>query len=166
MRIGLCYDLKATLATAPDAPEDALEEYDSPETVDAIAAVIEGLGHAVVRLGGGRQFLARVLGEPVDFVFNIAEGLGTHRSREAQAPSVLEMLGIPYSGSDPLCLAISLDKPLTKKLVALAGVSTPGYRVVTEPRGTACAFPSSSSPPTKGRARGSASPPGWIARSR
>jgi D-alanine-D-alanine ligase len=132
MRIGLSYDLKGTLATAPDEPEDAQEEYDSPETVEAIAAVIEGLGHAVVRLGGGRQFLTRILREPVDFVFNIAEGLGNYRSREAQAPSLLEMLGIPYSGSDPLCLAISLDKPLTKKLVALAGVSTPGYRVVAE----------------------------------
>jgi len=135
MRIGLCYDLKATLAATPDEPEDALEEYDSPETVEAIATVIEGLRHAVVRLGGGRQFLTNILTEPVDFVFNIAEGLGSYRSREAQAPSVLEMLSIPYSGSDPQCLAICLDKPLTKKLVALAGVCTPAWRIVADHSG-------------------------------
>jgi len=77
----------------------------------------------VVRLGGGRDFLEKVLKERVDFVFNIAEGRGTFRSREGQVPSVLEMLGIPYSFSDPLTLAISLDKPLTKRLVAEAGVA-------------------------------------------
>jgi D-alanine-D-alanine ligase len=66
----------------------------------------------------------------VDFVFNIAEGRGTYRSREAQVPSILEMLNIPYSGSDPQCLAICLDKPLTKKLVASAVVRTPNWRVI------------------------------------
>jgi D-alanine-D-alanine ligase len=40
------------------------------------------------------------------------------------------MLDIPYSGSDPQCLAICLDKPLTKKLVASEGVSTPKWRVI------------------------------------
>jgi D-alanine-D-alanine ligase len=66
----------------------------------------------------------------VDFVFNIAEGRGAYRSREAQVPSILEMLDIPYSGSDPQCLAICLDKPLTKKLVASEGVRTPKWRVI------------------------------------
>jgi len=47
-------------------------------------------------------------------------------------PSILEMLNIPYSGSDPQCLAICLDKPLTKKLVALEGVSTPTWRIIND----------------------------------
>jgi D-alanine-D-alanine ligase len=68
--------------------------------------------------------------EKVDLVFNIAEGLGNYRSREAQVPGILEMLDIPYTGSDPQCLAICLDKPLTKKLVAAAGVATPRWQVV------------------------------------
>jgi len=37
----------------------------------------------------------------VDIVFNIAEGRGTYRSREAQVPSILEMLDIPYVGFGP-----------------------------------------------------------------
>ena len=61
----------------------------------------------------------------MDFVFNIAEGRGSLRSREAQVPAVLEMLNIPYSGSDPLTLAATLDKPLAKQIVGSAGVSTP-----------------------------------------
>jgi D-alanine-D-alanine ligase len=104
------------------------------ETVAAIARAIEAQHHSVVKLGGGREFLENVLGQKVDLVFNIAEGLGNYRSREAQVPSVLEMLGLPYSGSDPLCLAMSLEKPLTKRLVSFSGVATPRWQVVSDIR--------------------------------
>jgi len=110
--------------------DDTLEGYDSPETVELIAASLEAGGHTVAMLGGGREFLENILRERVAFAFNIAEGRGNYRNREAQVPSVLEMLDIPYSGSDPQCLAICLDKPLTKKLVASAGVCTPRWLVI------------------------------------
>ena len=130
MRIGLSYDLKETIAQQASC-DDAFEEYDSSETVQLIAAALEAEGHTVTMLGGGRDFLGKILNNKVDFVFNIAEGRGTYRSREAQTPSILEMLDIPYSGSDPQCLAICLDKPLTKKLVSSAVVSTPNWRVIS-----------------------------------
>ncbi|MCJ7791249.1 MAG: D-alanine--D-alanine ligase, partial [Dehalococcoidia bacterium] len=130
MRIGLSYDLKETIAVQQASCDDAFEEYDSSETVELIAAALEAEGHTVTMLGGGLEFLSKILHDKVDFVFNIAEGRGTYRSREAQVPSILEMLDIPYSGSDPQCLAICLDKPLTKKLVASEGVSTPKWRVI------------------------------------
>jgi D-alanine-D-alanine ligase len=129
MRIGLSFDLK-TAITERHTVEDAFEEYDSPETVAIISAALESAGHQVVRLGGGAQFLDNIRSEKVDIVFNIAEGRGNYRSREAQVPSVLEMLDIPYTGSDPQCLAIGLDKPVTKKLVAAEGVSTPKWLVI------------------------------------
>jgi D-alanine-D-alanine ligase len=130
MRVGFTFDLKDAVKPEHAAPEDALEEYDSPTTIGYIVKAFEAQGHTVVKLGGGREFLDSVLREKVDIVFNIAEGRGTYRSREAQVPSVLEMLNIPYSGSDPLCLAISLDKALTKQLAAEAGVKTPRWTVV------------------------------------
>ncbi|MBN2187062.1 MAG: D-alanine--D-alanine ligase [Dehalococcoidia bacterium] len=145
MNIGLSYDLKESIHLAQGHPEDALEEYDSPETVTALATTIEAQGHSVIRLGGGEEFLSTITRHRVDLVFNIAEGLGNYRSREAQVPAILEMLDIPYSGSDPQCLAICLDKPLTKKLVASEGVSTPDWRVITDRREirqiSSCDFP-------------------------
>jgi D-alanine-D-alanine ligase len=131
MRIGLTYDIKDDMAAVSGLPEDAFEEYDLPETVEALAAAIGSQGHDVVRLGGGHNFLVNVLTGKPDLVFNIAEGRGNYRSREAQVPSVLEMLGIPYSGSDPLTLAVALEKPLTKELVERVGVATPRCRVVS-----------------------------------
>ena len=130
MRIGLSCDLKNAVRQEMTAADDALEEYDSVETVEIIRTSLESQGHSVIMLGGGREFLAKVIDENIDIVFNIAEGRGTYRSREAQVPAVLEMLNIPYSGSDPQCLAICLDKPLTKTLVNLAGIATPNWKVV------------------------------------
>jgi D-alanine-D-alanine ligase len=131
MKIGLAFDLKPSGESLTlTATDDGLEEYDPPETIEALAVSLEQLGHRVIMLGGGREFLERVLASSVDLVFNIAEGHGCHRSREAQVPGVLEMLGIPYVGSDPLTLALCLDKPSAKRIAQSGGVATPGFQVI------------------------------------
>jgi D-alanine-D-alanine ligase len=132
MKIGLSYDIKEQAPKADGLPEDAFEEYDAPETVEALAAAISSHGHAVFKLGGGPAFIKNILGVKPDLVFNIAEGLGNYRSREAQVPSVLEMLDVPYSGSDPLTLSVCLEKPLTKQMVAACGVATPRWCVIND----------------------------------
>ena len=76
--------------------------------------------------------IRRVLADPVDLVFNIAEGQGVSRSREARVPAVLEMLGIPCTGSDPLTLAATLDKDCARRLVRSHGGLTP-WGAVWEP---------------------------------
>lgn len=134
MKVGLSYDLKTAVPVTQSSAEDALEEYDSLETVEAIGAALEICGHSVVRLGGGREFLSNILQHDVDMVFNIAEGLGTHRGREAQVPAVLEMLDTPYTGSDPACLTLCLDKPLAKTVVARQGVRTPRWQAIADER--------------------------------
>jgi D-alanine-D-alanine ligase len=124
MRVGLTYDLKG--ADRPGLPDDAQEEFDSPATIEAIAWALQQLGHEVLLLGDGREMLEKVLADPPDLVFNLAEGQGVGRAREARLPAVLEMLGIPCTGSDPLTLAVTLDKDCAKRLVASTGVPVPG----------------------------------------
>src|SRR6516162_5025315 len=130
MRIGITYDLKSDLPASDSLPDDFQEEFDSPATIDAIAAVLQALGHEVERLGDGRELLEGLLRQRPDFVFNIAEGHGVGRCREARVPAVLEMLGIPYSGSDPLTLSVTLDKDCAKRLVQSAGVTVPAGSVI------------------------------------
>jgi D-alanine-D-alanine ligase len=134
MRIGITYDLKAEGAAPQGAPDDFQEEFDSPVTIEAIAAALRGLGHEVVKLGDGRELLERLLADPPDLVFNMAEGQGVGRSREARVPAVLEMLGIPYTGSDPLTLAVTLDKDCAKRLVGSSPVVAVPGGVVVHPR--------------------------------
>lgn len=129
MRIGISFDLKCdSIEDHPDratGPDDLFEEFDSPVTIEAIASVLRDLGHEVIKLGDGRELLERLLADPPDLVFNFAEGLGVGRSREARVPAVLEMLDIPYTGSDPLTLAATLDKDCARRLVASEGVAVP-----------------------------------------
>jgi D-alanine-D-alanine ligase len=117
VKIGIAYSLAPPKTEAVDGPDDRFEEFDRPETVDAIASVIRDDGHDVTLLGDGREFLTKMLADPPDFVFNIAEGSGVSRNREARVPAVCEMLGVPYSGSDPLALAATLDKEVARTLV-------------------------------------------------
>jgi D-alanine-D-alanine ligase len=125
MNIGITYDLKDSGPVDDSVPDDAQEEFDTPYTIEAIAEVLRGLGHRVTLLGDNREFLEKVLADPPDFVFNFAEGTGVSRSREARIPAVLEMLGIPFTGSDPLTMALTLDKDCAKTVVAAAGVQVP-----------------------------------------
>ena len=126
MRVGLSYNVKP--AHSPDhLPEDAFEEYDSEATVGHICNALAALGHEVVRLGAGPGIIDALRQHQPDIVFNIAEGEGG-RCREAHVPALLEMLGIPYVGSDPLTLSVTLDKPVAKRLVASGGFPTPGFR--------------------------------------
>ena len=134
--VGIAYDLKADFekiakrTVSSDAlPDDAFEEYDSDATVAAIEEALGANGYRTRRLGSGRSFLGRAMLDPGDLVFNIAEGYGT-RSREAHVPSALEMLGVPYTHSDPLTLALTLDKAMAKRVVASAGVPTPRFAVL------------------------------------
>lgn len=132
MKIGITYDLKAE--TPPvGVPDDFQEEFDSPATIEALASVLRGLGHDVEKLGDGRELLERLLAEPPDFVFNFAEGEGIGRCREARVPAVLEMLGIPYTGSDPLTLAVTLEKDCAKRLAASHHVAVPKGFLVEQP---------------------------------
>jgi D-alanine-D-alanine ligase len=103
--IGIAFDLRSDFEghDGGELPDDLLDEYDSATTVEAIEAALASRGHRVIRLGGGRRFLAGILEHRPDIVFNIAEGRGS-RSREAQVPAVCELVGIPCTHSDPLTM--------------------------------------------------------------
>lgn len=133
MNIGLAFDLKPDGPLPAGAPDDVHEEFDAPVTIRAIADALRAAGHTVRELGDGKPLLEALLREPPDFVFNFAEGTGASRSREARVPAVCEMLGIPYTGSDPLAQCVALDKDMTRRLAAEAGVTVPPGIVLTPP---------------------------------
>jgi D-alanine-D-alanine ligase len=119
LRIGLAFDIvPAENDRDAGGLDDRYEEFDKPETIEAIAAALRAGGHRVELLGDGPELIRRLLERPPEFVWNLAEGQGVGRAREARVPAVLEMLGIPYSGSDPFTLAAALDKDVARRLVS------------------------------------------------
>lgn len=132
MLIGLTYDLRRDYLAAGFS-DDETAEFDRPDTVEAIEAALRQLGHTTDRIGHARQLVARLAkGDQWDLVFNIAEGL-SGIAREAQVPAILDVYGIAYTFSDPLVMALTLHKGLTKSVVAAGGVPTPAFAVVEGP---------------------------------
>jgi D-alanine-D-alanine ligase len=124
LRVGLAFNMKRIDSHAGD---DREAEYDAPETIAAITKAIESHGHVVVPLEATQEFPRALMGSNVDIVFNIAEGM-SGRSREGQVPSLCELRGIPYTGSDSATLSICLDKALAKRL--LVDVDTPSFQLL------------------------------------
>lgn len=124
MKIGIVCNLKSAVAKHTHS-DDFEEEFDSPETMHAIGAVLATKNHQIVYFAESPDLPAALIKDRPDFVFNFAEGRGTSRAREARVPALLEILGIPYSGSDPFTLCVGLDKDVAKKIVSDVGVMVP-----------------------------------------
>jgi D-alanine-D-alanine ligase len=129
LRVGVTYNLKKDFSQRKNQPIDLLEEFDAEETIDAIRDVLESDGHEVIKLGGDAGLIDRLRQTSIDIVFNIAEGI-QGRNRESHIPALLEFLNIPYTGSDPLTLSLTLDKSMAKRLVMSEGIPTPRFKKV------------------------------------
>jgi D-alanine-D-alanine ligase len=134
MRIGVTYDLRSDYLAMGMSEEDSAE-FDAEITIASICSALAGLGHEPVRIGHIKALTRRLAdGERWDAVFNICEGLKGY-AREAQVPALLEAYGIPTLFSDPLTLALTLDKGWTKRIVAAAGVATPAFAIIENAAG-------------------------------
>ncbi len=129
LRVGFTYNVKR-IKPKIDGAEDHEAEYDAPSTLQAIREAIASWGHEVVDLEANAELPHVLATNPVDLVFNIAEGF-KGRNRESQVPAILELVDIPYTGSDPATLSIALDKALAKKIVRQAGIHTPAFQLMT-----------------------------------
>jgi D-alanine-D-alanine ligase len=109
---------------------DLYAEWDTFETIDAVRSALAER-HQVTLIEADENAFLRLSAERPDIVFNIAEGL-QGISRESQIPAMLEMLQIPYTGSDPLTLAICLDKSRAKEILTYHAIPTPSFTVVHE----------------------------------
>ncbi|WP_373048204.1 ATP-grasp domain-containing protein [Vulgatibacter sp.] len=125
LKVGFTYNVKRVTPTI-DGAQDAEAEYDSPKTLQAIRDAIASWGHEVIDLEATSELPSLLSSTSVDVVFNIAEGF-KGRNRESQIPALLELLDIPYTGSDPSALGIALDKGLAKRMVRTHGILTPQY---------------------------------------
>jgi D-alanine-D-alanine ligase len=109
---------------------DTYAEWDTWETINAVRGAIESY-HNVTMIEADHNAFEKFKEAKPDIVFNIAEGFDGN-GREAQIPSMLEMLKIPYTGSDPLTLAICLDKARTKEILSYYKIPNSKFLVVDD----------------------------------
>ncbi|AMV72720.1 hypothetical protein JCM30471_12360 [Desulfuromonas carbonis] len=141
MHIALAFNLREDSVQAADQPapeppseppsqpgDDRYAEWDDIQTIRAVADALASR-HQVSLVNAAHDPCREFRRLRPDLVFNIAEGLNG-ASREAQVPAMLDFLGLPYTGSDPVTLGICLDKQRTKEILAYHQIPTPRFHVV------------------------------------
>jgi len=126
MRVALLANIKPEKNVAQwheQFEDDTFAEWDSIETIEAVRNALASHPEVECEIVEAIPEIAlpRLMVRKYDIVFNIAEGM-RGAAREAQFPAVMEMLGIPYTGSGPLTLAIALDKARTKEVLSYQGI--------------------------------------------
>ena len=115
-KVALLYNPRPAALSA-GTPDDMFEEFDSAETIASIRDALLDLVAEVVPVAADRSLAHRLAEGGFRFAFNFAEGTG-RRCREGVPAAVCELLGIPFSGSDLLTLGLTLDKAMTRRVVA------------------------------------------------
>lgn len=133
LNVGLTYNLAAEIPSGK--PDDFYAEYDSLDTIKSINNALKATGHSINQIEADENAYEKLKKTRPDIVFNIAEGV-QGESRESHIPSILEMLGIPYTGSGPLTLALTLNKARAKEVMAYNRIPTPEFRVIYKPEET------------------------------
>jgi len=106
---------------------DTYAEWDTWETINAVKAAIEFF-HDVTMIEADENCFEKFKQTKPDIVFNIAEGINGI-SRESQIPAILDLLQIPYTGSDALTLGICLEKSRAKEILSYHKVPTANFLI-------------------------------------
>lgn len=133
LKVALTYNVKPEESSSESAQlslksknsssyDDTYAEWDTIETINAVKDALE-LHHDVTLIEANENAFEKFKQVRPEIVFNVAE-CANGVSREAQIPAMLDMLGIPYTGSDPLTLATCLDKARTKEVLSYHKVPT------------------------------------------
>ena len=100
-----------------------------------VKRTLKKLGHEVKVLGVSDD-LSKIQDEvgrfSPDIVFNLLEEFQGEAVFEGHIVSLLELMGVPYTGCNPHGLSLGRDKALTKKVLNYHGILTPGFFVVKE----------------------------------
>ena len=124
MKIALLFDGASALAKSPDLLILG--------TVEAIERVLVAEGNEVVRVPvqlDGR-WVERVRRGRFDLAFNMCEGIDGDARLEPPVIGVLELFGIPYTGSSSYTTALCLRKPIVNGLLEQAGLPVPRWAVM------------------------------------
>ncbi len=112
-------------------PTDAqyITEKDALDDAEIISGYLRALGITPILHSGNAAMPAWLRKENPDLVLNLVDSVKGDESLASSIPGVLELLGIPYTGSGILGLSLDTNKFVIKKLLQQNGVPVPNYQL-------------------------------------
>ena len=120
-----------TVITAPTGDcllnrRDPHAKEQTEKTRDAVVKSLRELKHSVTVVEAGPTMLSDIESTKPDALFNIATGYRTKKD-QANIAAILELTGIPFTGSSLEAHTIGLQKHLTKMVMQSVGIETPAF---------------------------------------
>jgi len=107
----------------------SLERQVSLRSGARVEDALERLGHEVVGIDAGADLIRRLRDERPEVVFIAMHG---RDGEDGTVQELLEVLGLPYTGSGVLACVRAIDKVLAKHLLVEAGIPTPEFFALDE----------------------------------
>lgn len=126
MKIGVLFR-KTLLDDGNLKPEDYMGRAEF-ESMKVICNSIEEIGHEVEVINP--EPITNLYNKKFNLAFNLCDdGFHGNSQLEPHLPALLDILQIPYTGSNYLTLALCLSKPKTKQLLLYNGIRTPKFQI-------------------------------------
>jgi len=141
MRIAVLYNLVDTIERGFE--HDAISDNEITQTVAHVSSALQYC-HEVTAVRVSLELLRKLKENSFDLVFNLCEGIDGFVGGEALIPAYLDILRLPYTGSDSLTLGLCLDKLKTKFLLIANHIHTPRYQTfssISQKRRSTLRFP-------------------------
>lgn len=132
MKVAVCFN-RVPPKSSSGEDHDRISEAGAEVEAEAVAAALGQLGHqaCLTPLGHDVQaFLKELLGVRPEVVFNLCEGFWGESRKELHVAALLDLLGIPFTGSGPLALGLTQDKARSKDLLTQHQLPTPRFALV------------------------------------
>lgn len=131
LTVVLLYNSTREVPTVENPRSQLEADFDDPKAIKLMVGHLKNNGYNVIPIEANEKAYLKLykLKNKIDIVFNIAEG--PHGlDRELQAPAMLEMLQIPYTGCTPLVEGLLLNKARTKEILQQYGIRTLPFRLI------------------------------------
>jgi D-alanine-D-alanine ligase len=105
---------------------------------NAVLASLRRSGYQAVGIDADRELVERLKRERIEVAFVALHG---RWGEDGTVQGLLEMMGIPYTGSGVLGSGLAMDKCLGKLVLLTLNVPTPAYRILSAPDGAVLPLP-------------------------
>src|SRR3989344_7833787 len=104
-------------------------EDDLMEVGNAVVSALREYGHEAIFFDVNEKTFEKLRKANINIAFNVCERFNGNSFFEPHVAAMLELLGIPYTGSAPLTLALCMNKVRVKEILNYYGIPTPKFQV-------------------------------------